>query len=444
MRVWTEAEFRTASSGCPEAEEAVVWLPNAVEGERPFRFSGLLDALDRAGTRAGRLSTLIALGCVVCSAAPNSALAPVGAAQAAIERFPLHPAYPALLDRVSAPVEIQLEVPEPLGPGGGMPVLGTSATADDSAVTAPSNATALAGVGISEPARAPLQEPAQAIPAAAAEPVTLPNLALPRHATVGAASVAIAHVAPELQPADHEMRLPSFEEGRDEVEEFLRFGSRGVPRRLVETVVKAALATQVDPIYLMALADKESSFRIEVKASTSSAQGLFQFIDRTWLDVVRTFGPRHGLAAEAALIETVDNRITVADEAERTRILALRRDPYLSAVMAAEMLRRDAAQIGFRIGRGLTPTEMYLAHFLGLQDAARFIALRETKRGQSATAAFPAAARANVGIFFERGRRGRRKGLSVPEVYAKIDRMIDTRLTMFRPVMEFADGDAGS
>jgi hypothetical protein len=228
------------------------------------------------------------------------------------------------------------------------------------------------------------------------------------------------------------------------LEEYLRFGSRELPRRLVETIVRASLAADVDPIYLMALADKESSFRTEVKASTSSAEGLFQFIERTWLDTVKTFGAKHGLAAEAALIQSVDDKLTVADEAERTRILDLRRDPYVSAVMAAEMLRRDADLIGLKIGRELNATEMYLAHFLGLDGATRFISMRAAKKAQSATAAFPAAARANASIFFERGKKGRRKGLSVPEVYAKIDRMIDSRIELFRPVKVIAAADGNS
>ena len=223
----------------------------------------------------------------------------------------------------------------------------------------------------------------------------------------------------------------------DPGESWLKVGSRSLPRRIVETIVQAAATVDVDPTYLLALADKESSFRPDVKASTSSAQGLFQFIDRTWLEVVHAFGPKHGLLAEAQAIEIVDERPVVADEAMRSRILLLRRDPAVAARMAAEMLRRDAALIGFQVGRALTPTELYLAHFLGLQDAARFIALRQAGKVQSAIAHFPAAARANTAIFFERARRGRR-GLSVPEVYARLDRMIDSRVALFREVREAA------
>lgn len=234
-------------------------------------------------------------------------------------------------------------------------------------------------------------------------------------------------------PSAEERAAKSFDDRRNEVEEFLRFGSRELPRRLVETIVRAADATGVDAIYLMALADKESSFRPEVKASTSSAQGLFQFIERTWLEMVRVFGARHGLAAEAAAVTVTNGRPTVADEAERIRILDLRRDPYYAAVLAAELLKRDASQIGFRIGRTLNRTELYLAHFLGLEDAARFIEMRGRKRAPKAAKAFPSAARSNATIFFEGQKRGRR-GLSVGEVYAKIDRMIVSRTDLYQDV----------
>jgi hypothetical protein len=280
-----------------------------------------------------------------------------------------------------------------------------------------------------------------------------PNSAL---APVSPAMASIERLAVDLPqavsidlPMAPRIAAPSVEElageaQRAEVDEFLRFGSRDLPRRLVETILRAAENTGVDPIYLMALADKESSFRTNVKASTSSAQGLFQFIDRTWLETMRTFGAKHGLESQAAAISMVDDKPAVADEAMRTAILDLRSDPYVAAVMAAEMLKRDAAQIGFRIGRTLTPAEMYLAHFLGLDDATRFISMRNKgKKAASATKAFPAAAKANVAIFFEKKKKGKR-GLSVPEVYAKIDDMIESRISRYQDVKTYASAEASS
>src|SRR3712207_2536335 len=55
--------------------------------------------------------------------------------------------------------------------------------------------------------------------------------------------------------------------------ESLVFEQMRVPRWLAETVVRAAQVTGVDPAYMMALADKESSLLPNNKARTSSAEG---------------------------------------------------------------------------------------------------------------------------------------------------------------------------
>jgi Transglycosylase SLT domain len=217
----------------------------------------------------------------------------------------------------------------------------------------------------------------------------------------------------------------------------IEFGGVKISRRLVEAILRASETTGVDPVYMMALADKESSFSVDVKASTSSAEGLFQFIARTWLDAVREFGPRHGLHAEAAAIEVVEGDPRVADELMRERILGLRRDPYFSAVMAAELLKKDRASIEQRIGRELRQTEFYLTHFFGVDAAGRFMKLLDDKPKQSAPRVFPQAAKANKPLFF--ARKGKKtKDLSVAEVYAKIDRMIDRRIGRYRAVTTIA------
>src|SRR3954462_3135820 len=77
--------------------------------------------------------------------------------------------------------------------------------------------------------------------------------------------------------------------------EILVFEQMRVPRWLAETVVRAAQVTGVDPAYLMALADKEASLLPDNKARPSSAVGLFQFVEGTWLEVLRRYGPKHGL-----------------------------------------------------------------------------------------------------------------------------------------------------
>ena len=219
-----------------------------------------------------------------------------------------------------------------------------------------------------------------------------------------------------------------------EPDEILQFGAMRIPSRIVATIVRAAHATGVDPVYMMALADKESSFSVGIKARTSSAEGLFQFISKTWLEVIRDFGARHGLAREAAAVRTVEDAPVVADEAMRRQILDLRRDPYISAVMAAELLKRDRARLEARLGRPLTPSEFYLAHFLGAESAGRFMESMDRRPRKSAPSMFPAAAQANRSLFY--ARRGRKtRGLTLAEVFGKVDRMIDHRLGRYSDVV---------
>ena len=234
--------------------------------------------------------------------------------------------------------------------------------------------------------------------------------------------------------------------GRDEepvsreLTEFMEFEDMRVPVWIVDTILRASKATGADPVYMMALADKESSFLPGNKASTSSALGLFQFISSTWLEAVRSFGALHGLNAEAEAIVGSGPRIDVADAAMRQHILGLRRNPYISALMAAEMMKRDKTKIETKLGRKLSRSEFYLSHFFGVDSASRFIALVDDTPKKSAPDAFPAAAKSNKSLFFTKDGKKTRQ-LSVAEVYDKIDDMIDKRLNRYEAVSARATAD---
>jgi len=225
-------------------------------------------------------------------------------------------------------------------------------------------------------------------------------------------------------------------------DDVLTFGPMRIRRHLVQTIVKAAQATDSDPVLLMSIADKESSFLTAVQARTSSATGLFQFIESTWLRTVRDFGAKHGLEKEAKAINWVDDELVVADPAEKARILELRRDPYISALLAAEMLKRDRARIASRIGRDLTDSETYLAHFLGPDDAQRFMEKVVDDPQAAASKLLPKPARANRPIFFARMGRKKTKSLSVAEVHRKFETMMGLRLDRYRNVHEVASTTA--
>jgi hypothetical protein len=218
--------------------------------------------------------------------------------------------------------------------------------------------------------------------------------------------------------------------------EVLVFEQMRVPRWLAETVVRAAQVTNVDPAYMMALADKESSLLPNNKARTSSAEGLFQFIEGTWLEVLRRYGPKHGYAAEAEVIQTVQGRPVVSDSNERERILDLRRDPHLSALMAGEMITTHRQILAGKVARDPSFAELYMAHFLGVNGASRFVALLSDTPEKRESEAFPRAAKANSALFFDNkeAARARTKALSVAEVQGRVGAMIDKRVSRYANV----------
>ena len=223
--------------------------------------------------------------------------------------------------------------------------------------------------------------------------------------------------------------------------EVLVFGPMKVSRWLAETVVRAAETTGVDPAYLMALADKESSLLPESKAATSSAEGLFQFLEGTWLDVLRRYGAKHGYAEAAEAIRVVQGRSVVADESQRAALLALRRDPYLAALMAGEMVNAHREILAGKAERDPSFSELYMAHFLGIHGASRFLELLEDKPTQIASRAFPQAAKANRAIFAKASGAKTGKGkkeapVTLAEVKNRFEGMIAHRVARYESVRE--------
>jgi hypothetical protein len=247
------------------------------------------------------------------------------------------------------------------------------------------------------------------------------------------AATAAACMVLQVSPS-HAQMLPPERSGNPN--EVLVFEQMRVPRWLAETVVRAAQVTGVDPAYLLALADKESSLLPDSKARTSSAEGLFQFIEGTWLEVLRRYGPKHGYAAEAEAIRVVQGRPVVSDSNERERILDLRRDPYLSALMAGEMINTHRQILAGKVARDPSFAELYMAHFLGVNGASRFVALLSDTPEKRASEAFPRAAKANSALFFDKkeATRARAKALSVAEVQGRVGAMIDKRVSRYANV----------
>jgi hypothetical protein len=179
----------------------------------------------------------------------------------------------------------------------------------------------------------------------------------------------------------------------------------------------AAQVTGTSFRYLLATARIESDLDPSLTMRSSSATGLFQFIDQTWLSTLKQAGPGFGYSRYAdAITRTSSGRYVVQDPALRDDIMRLRKDPTANAVMAGVFTQQNASVLGNRLGRTPSDGELYMAHFLGPSGAAKLIGLTGSNPQASAAEVFPQAARVNRPIFYDQQGNAR----SVAGVYAEL------------------------
>jgi hypothetical protein len=171
--------------------------------------------------------------------------------------------------------------------------------------------------------------------------------------------------------------------------------------QVMSAIRTASAATGADFDYLLKTAQRESNFDPAAKAPTSSATGLFQFTEGTWMEMLERYGAKHGVDASK-----------LTDNAK----LALRTDADLSARMAGELARENAKVLGKKLGRQPTSQELYIAHFMGPKDAAHLIHAAQRNDAGAAAEHFPKAALANANVFH--GKDG--ASLTAAQLYAKL------------------------
>src|ERR1700722_3353728 len=176
-------------------------------------------------------------------------------------------------------------------------------------------------------------------------------------------------------------------------------------RGVVEAAIqRASTATGVDFSFLLGTARRESSFNPGAHAKTSSAAGLFQFVDQTWLGTLKQHGAKYGYARYAQLIQQgSDGRFHVDGAEARRTVMDLRLDAHAASLMAGELASDHASYLRGRMGRDPTSGELYAAHVLGPQGSARLIEAVQRSPNLAANEMFPEAAAANRPIFYRDG-----------------------------------------
>lgn len=179
---------------------------------------------------------------------------------------------------------------------------------------------------------------------------------------------------------------------------------KGIAPTVTNAIKTASAKTGIDFSYLMNQAKAESNFDSSAKAKSSSATGLYQFIENTWLKMVKEHGAEYGLGTEAAAITETPgtHKLSVSSHSMRKAILDLRKDPELASAMAAEFASENKEYLELRVkGRNIEGTELYFAHFLGAGGASRFLNKLGENPNAIAAHSFPRAAQANRNVFYE-------------------------------------------
>jgi hypothetical protein len=185
--------------------------------------------------------------------------------------------------------------------------------------------------------------------------------------------------------------------------------------RVAGAIKQAAGTTGASFEYLVATAKMESDFNPTAGASTSSAHGLYQFIDQTWLGTVKEAGAALGYGQYAdAISKSASGSYSVSDPTARSAIMKLRDDPVVASAMAGILTQSNSFNLTGKIGRRPNDAELYMAHFMGVAGAAKLITNAEDNPKASGAQLFPNAAAANRSIFYDSTGRAR----SVSDVYS--------------------------
>jgi hypothetical protein len=180
-------------------------------------------------------------------------------------------------------------------------------------------------------------------------------------------------------------------------------------------IKQAATAIGTSFEYLLTTAKMESDFNPKAGAPTSSAHGLYQFIDQTWLGTVKEAGAQLGYGQYAdAITKSSSGSYSVSDPTARAAIMKLKDDPTASSAMAAVFTQSNSFKLTGMIGRRPTDSELYMAHFMGVSGAAKLITNAEDNPQASGAQLFPNAAAANRSIFYDSSGQAR----SVSAVYS--------------------------
>jgi soluble lytic murein transglycosylase-like protein len=133
---------------------------------------------------------------------------------------------------------------------------------------------------------------------------------------------------------------------------------------IIETIRNSAQLVGVSPRVALTIAMLESSLNPDAQASTSSAGGLFQFVDSTWKAMVQRYGNEYGMSIEDKM------------------------NPSANSIMGCLLIKENTKSLQRTLSYAPGIREIYLAHFAGIGKAIKVLRALNDKPKQPVDSIF--------------------------------------------------------
>ncbi|MCK5384916.1 MAG: hypothetical protein KAJ29_05015 [Alphaproteobacteria bacterium] len=208
---------------------------------------------------------------------------------------------------------------------------------------------------------------------------------------------------------------------------------------LIDALYTAAQETGVSFELMTIKAMIESDLGTNTIAAKSSARGIFQYIDATWLSLIKRHGKNIGYAnyANALKYNPTTKRYNTHDEATISRqdILDLRNNARTASLIKAyQIIDEQAILKEFKEGSPPTITDHYIMHMMGVPLSRTFFRLKNSRSpiilAYLKNGMFNEAIALNPSFFYDEYKNA----LSAPEIYGRFAKTTANKIDALRAI----------
>ncbi len=164
----------------------------------------------------------------------------------------------------------------------------------------------------------------------------------------------------------------------DSLKSYIKSQNRS--QSIIDDIYKASIDTNTDFEHLIITAMMESDLGRVTESKTSSARGIFQYIEPTWVSLIKRYRQRISQYSKTKLLDENNKNTNNSD------ILELRYNTRVAALIKAYQLNDEAKILAkYTNGKRINTTDHYIMHMLGSYQARTFYSLINNKSDKKLT-----------------------------------------------------------